>query len=384
MSARAARLLVASDVATDAEVVVKLLAEEFNDISTSIDPDHAVEDFERCQPQVLVLAFNTLEKAERWYLGLYRLGTNIQSIPHRTVILCSKDELRRTYDLCRRRYFDDYVLFWPMTHDAPRLRMSVHHALRASGAEAVANVRDQARRIAELEARLAQYEAVGVRQTEAAKRTLQDAARDIEAAVDGLGARLDAGALRDAVEVRDRDGLRGELARLKAQGIAPPLRAVEEKMAPLAAWASGLRAAVAPQLEAARALGRLAERTPGAALVVDDDPFQHQLLEQMLAGSSIEPYFAASAAEAFAQVRKRRPDIVLMDVDLPDMNGIDAMRHLKAVEAFAGIPVIMVSGHSNQTLVLDAVRAGAVDYIVKPFAKAQLIAKLSKLISAGE
>lgn len=48
MSARAARLLVASDVATDAEVVVKLLAEEFNDISTSIDPDHAVEDFERC------------------------------------------------------------------------------------------------------------------------------------------------------------------------------------------------------------------------------------------------------------------------------------------------------------------------------------------------
>ncbi len=72
-----------------------------------------------------------------------------------------------------------------------------------------------------------------------------------------------------------------------------------------------------------------------------------------------------------------------MDIDLPDMNGIDAMRHLKAVEAFAGIPVLMISGHSEKQLVIDAVRAGAADYMIKPLDRDKLLAKLQKFMGAA-
>lgn len=65
MTARSARIPVATDSLSDADLVRKLLSEEFDNVSISTDPERSVEDFERRKPEVLVLAFNTLEKAER-------------------------------------------------------------------------------------------------------------------------------------------------------------------------------------------------------------------------------------------------------------------------------------------------------------------------------
>ena len=75
----AARIMVATEVVADADLVMKLLREEFDEVVVSTDPGRAVQDFEKHQPEVLILAFNTLEKAERYYLGLYRLGTLVHA-----------------------------------------------------------------------------------------------------------------------------------------------------------------------------------------------------------------------------------------------------------------------------------------------------------------
>jgi PleD family two-component response regulator len=72
-----AKILVASDSLSDAALVKKLLAQEFAQIFLSANPDLAVKDFESRAPDVLVLAFNSLEKSERYYLGLYRLSGKI-------------------------------------------------------------------------------------------------------------------------------------------------------------------------------------------------------------------------------------------------------------------------------------------------------------------
>ena len=129
------RILIATDVTGDAELVRRMLANEFSHVDKSVDPDKAVQDFDSLRPNVLILAFNSLDKAETYYLGLCRLGKQVHALEHRTIILCNKDDLHRVYGLCRKQYFDDYVLFWPMGHDAPRLPMAVHHALRQLRAE---------------------------------------------------------------------------------------------------------------------------------------------------------------------------------------------------------------------------------------------------------
>jgi hypothetical protein len=82
-----ATILIVTDITTDATLVKNLLSPEFDHIYTTIDPVNLPGDFVRHRPSVLVMAFNTLEKSERYYLELYRLCKVVHEYPHRTVIL---------------------------------------------------------------------------------------------------------------------------------------------------------------------------------------------------------------------------------------------------------------------------------------------------------
>jgi CheY-like chemotaxis protein len=383
-----ARILVATEVVSDAGVVAKLLRDEFDQVVASTDPERAVQDFEKHRPAVLVLAFNTLEKAERYYLGLYRLSNLVHALPHRTLILCNQDDLRRVYTLCKKEYFDDYILFWPMTHDAPRLPMAVHHALRQmanaeAGIPTQGEIAVQARRIAELEALLEQYAANGTQRLEVASRSLHQAGQEIGAALDSLSHKLSEGDLRSLVEVKDRTGFQREIDRLKAEEIQKRFEAVAATVQPVHQWMGALKEGLAPQLESARALSALAQRIRPLMLMVDDDEFQHKLVKQLLADARLGLAFATSGIEALAMLRRRRPDIVLMDVNLPDIDGVEATRRLKSVEQLAGIPVVMVTGKSEKNVVVESLNAGASDFIVKPFDRGTLVAKIRKFLDGG-
>ena len=119
------RILVSTDSVEDGQQIVRLLKDDFANVRLSSQSERAAADFDLCLPDVLVLAFDKLENAQRYYLGLYRLSRSVHAHPHRTVLLCSKDEVRAAFDLCKKDYFDDYVLHWPHAHDGRRLSMSV-------------------------------------------------------------------------------------------------------------------------------------------------------------------------------------------------------------------------------------------------------------------
>ncbi len=388
MSDPAVRILVATDIVADGQLVRRLLADEFNAISLSTVPDRSVQDFEEIRPDVLVLAFNSLEKAERYYLGLYRLSELIHALPHRTVILCTKDDVRRVYELCKKEYFDDYILFWPMAHDAPRLPMTVLHAVRQVEAQRAQQAGPhefavQARRIAELEAQLAQSTVRGVQRVDRASRSLRQVGRDIGDALDGFTRRLREGELLGLVQAADHQGLERELVRLQREQIEPRLRQAVDTVQPVRQWVGSLQEELAPQLESARALGTLADKVRPVILVVEDDELQVQAIARILSDAGMEPLAAASGSAALGALRKHRPDLVLMDLELPDIDGIEVTRRMKAAEAFAAIPVIMLTGHSARERVVDSRRAGAVDFVVKPFDRDTMLGKVRRLLAGG-
>lgn len=380
-----ARILVASDVIVDASLVRKLLSDEFENVSLSTLPEKIVEDFERVKPQVLVLAFNSLEKAERYYLGLYRLGTLVHALPHRTLILCNKDDLKRVFELCKKQYFDDYILFWPMTHDTPRLPMAVIHALRqqedGGGRAAARELAMQARRIAELEAQLESYAAKGGQRIEQANRCLAEARRDIGVALDGFSQRISGGDWRDVVEIKDAASFGREIERLKNDEVGRRIEEVAEAVQPLTLWIDSIEDHFAPQLDAVRELKTLAESVPPVVLVVDDDELQHKFIERLLRDLQLELIFASSGTEALNVLRRRRPDLILMDVNLPDFSGIEATRRMKSHAEFKEVPIVMVTGQSEKATVVDSLKAGAVDFIVKPFDRDTLTAKVRNFVS---
>lgn len=379
------RILIATEATADATLVRKLLAEEFEDTRTSTDPGRAVADFEAYKPDILILAFNGLGKAERYYLGLYRLGTLVHALPHRTLILCNKDDLLRVYDLCRKEYFDDYILFWPPGQDAPRLRMAVHHVVRqmqmtSPDAPNAGEFARQARRVAELEGLIATGLERGGTRLAAAGSSLRKAEKDIDDAFEGFSRSLSEGENRHLVEVHDPEGLRRELENLKSTHIHKRLAEIEGAIGPAHNWLDEFKDEVAPALASARALGTLAAQIHPLILLIDDDPFQQRLVAQMLDAQPFELICSGSGAEGLAVLRKRRPDLVLMDYALPDIDGIEATRRLKNVAQFAEIPVVMITGNSEKTVVVESLKAGAADFIVKPLDRDTLLAKIDGLL----
>ncbi|PQJ97249.1 response regulator, partial [Chromatium okenii] len=105
-------------------------------------------------------------------------------------------------------------------------------------------------------------------------------------------------------------------------------------------------------------------------------------IETVLKEENYRLVFAASGLEALSLLRQLRPDVVLMDVRMPDMDGITATQRLKALPQFAQLPVIMITGHSEKAVVVDSLRAGATGFLVKPFGRDTLITKLREALGA--
>lgn len=376
-----ARIMVAADGVIVAQMVGQALRGEYDELVFSTDPERAVEDFERHWPAVLILAFTSLDQAERYHLRLYGQGTLVHTLPHRTLILCGNDEIERAYALCKQEKFDDYLQFWPVPEDGPGLLMAVHRALRQMrGLPTAGELAAQARRLAGLEALLEHGLAQGGECIKGVGHALQQATQEVGAAVAAFAHRIEAAERPRLVEIKSQVGFEREIARLRDGELGPQLQAVGASLQALSQWVAALRDKLAPQLASARALQLLSKRVRPLVLVVDDDEFQLKLLGRLLADEHIEPVLAASGAEAIAILRKCQPDLVLMDINLPDIDGVEVTRRLKLAEQFAGIPVIMITGQSGKDMVIESLNAGAADFVVKPFDKPTLLGKVRKFL----
>jgi diguanylate cyclase (GGDEF)-like protein/PAS domain S-box-containing protein len=101
-------------------------------------------------------------------------------------------------------------------------------------------------------------------------------------------------------------------------------------------------------------------------LIVDDDPIFAILAQETLEQAGYEAKIAANAAEALAAFEKYRPDLVLLDVDLPGGNGFEICATLRAMTFGADVPIVMVTGHDDTNSIARAYEVGATDFIHKP------------------
>src|SRR3954468_24623979 len=101
-------------------------------------------------------------------------------------------------------------------------------------------------------------------------------------------------------------------------------------------------------------------------LVVDDQPINVQLLKRNLEREGIRVFTATNGAEALDVTAKEKPDLILLDVMMPDMDGIEVCQRLQAKEDTRSIPIIFITARTNKESKLEGLAVGAVDYITKP------------------
>jgi serine phosphatase RsbU (regulator of sigma subunit) len=112
-------------------------------------------------------------------------------------------------------------------------------------------------------------------------------------------------------------------------------------------------------------------------LVVDDEPFNVDYLEQELEASDYQITAACNGQEALRKIQSEPPDLVLLDIMMPVMDGFQVLSHLKADPARRDIPIIVISANSDMPSVVKGIELGAEDYLPKPFEPTLLHARIT-------
>jgi two-component system, chemotaxis family, chemotaxis protein CheY len=114
-------------------------------------------------------------------------------------------------------------------------------------------------------------------------------------------------------------------------------------------------------------------------MVVDDLPLMRMRIRESLLVEGHEVVEATEGGDAMEQYRRKRPDAVFMDVRMPDMNGVDALKQMREIDPTAR--VTLLTGDAQREIVEEAKLAGAVDFILKPFNHQRLIDAVHKMLS---
>ncbi len=341
------QILIVSDTDDEVRTVRELLEHDYPDLLSANNEETGLQLFREHKPVLLVLVFKELEKAERFYLMLYRQCPTIQEIPHQTLLLCKSNESEAAFSLCRNGTLDDYLINRPL-HDPYRLRLAVHQA---------------------------QERQAGQSQSVSTHRQLSHIGTDlrhldsfVSKALTG-GQSLHAETLTAFREFSSR--LSQEIDRFEASKVGNKLQEAQH-------WMDQFGTGYRKQSE------HLVEQSfppPQAeVLLVDDDDMYREMLATMMEEVNFHVTHADCGTAALAEMRKRRPDIVLLDYNMPGLDGMGTLRQMKDDPELRQIPVVMLTGVNARETVKEVIMSGAAGFIVKPSNRPTILAKIRNLL----
>ena len=332
-------ILIVSDSADELRSVLELMTADLGGHWSTDNEAAGLLLFQEHRPSVLILSFQEIEKAERFYLTLYRQCPQMQEIPHQTLLLCKNTEAESAYALCMGGTIDDYVVNRPL-YDPFRLRLSVRQALDRRTDEQqsstvnrlLVNVGSDLRHLDSYvvkklaDGKEQEKESLGVFQTFTSKLTNQ--IRQFED-------HLSTPAMGHVVKVLGQGGLRRQFEQFRQESPQPEI------------------------------------------LVADDDEIYLEMLVTIIEGGGLRAVAVDNGEAAIAKMLFRSPDLVLMDYQMPGLDGLQTLRRMKMNPDLKPVPVIMLTGTSERELVAQCIQAGAADFIVKPSDRATILAKIN-------
>ncbi len=123
---------------------------------------------------------------------------------------------------------------------------------------------------------------------------------------------------------------------------------------------------------------------PKKVLIVDDEEFVRQLIQIKLKFCGIETVEAGNGIEAIEKAASEKPDLILLDVMMPKMNGFEACQRLKANPATAHIPIVMLTARGDPSAKERGENAGALEYLTKPFSPQKLAERVQEILKQFE
>jgi two-component system alkaline phosphatase synthesis response regulator PhoP len=114
-------------------------------------------------------------------------------------------------------------------------------------------------------------------------------------------------------------------------------------------------------------------------LIVDDDQALLEMVSECLASAGYLPLQAANGLDGLKKLDSNAPDMAILDINMPELDGLQTCRLIRAKEKFRSLPILMLTGRGDIKDMIEARKMGADDYLVKPFEPSVLIEKIERL-----
>ena len=343
--------------------------------------------FKQNEPHVLLLSFRTLELAKDYYLSLLQ---DNEAIEHQLILLCTASETELAIQFSVANLVSDYCVIQPFS-DPGRLYMCVQHALNRWEIRRKYDMLNQ--ELSETETHLkittnSIHEMLDSNPELQRKsvQALEELTKGIDKRLDDFEQKMLSPEFSDMVQVIDSKKLSQRFSELKNQVLQQELEGFEEKLSNLNhSLLRELKVYMGePALLEKQTVSEVSEEyIPSSAsiLIIDDEAEVAEELEVIFKSEKYVVNHARTMQEAMHQALKERPDLILVNVLMPKVNGIELTLQFKKRFQLRDIPIIMMSEYSSKKVVHLSFHAGASDFIVMPISHNVLLEKIQKFVS---
>lgn len=364
-------ILIVSDDPVELEEVKLYLRSSYSRIYDVVDEELAIHFFEQKRVAVLLLVFRSLQRAEKFYLKLFHECEDIYEIPHQVIVLITRSELERAYELCRREIFHSFVIVRPLLSEY-FLRLAMNQALEKRAAQLkIHQAREMLKRLAlQFEHIRKEFDQL-MTDNQTLHKTQRTAQRDLAESINyRLGvfrdSLMDAG-MQDVITVHNAKALNKKFDHLQHTDIDGQLEFYHGKMNDaLDGWTQNMESKLTILEQVSSEVIQRREEAKPEILIIDDDDIQRHLVITVLEQNDYEVRQAANGREGMSMLLAKTPDLVFLDIEMPDLDGIELLKKARRSKELKEVPIIMLTGHQEKEVVKRCLENGANDYLVKP------------------
>jgi len=335
-------------------------------------------EFASRKPDILIFSCRDLSVAERLYFDLFKSTSLSEKFNHRSIVLCNDKDSQRAYTLCSKGYFDDYVIFWPEVHDRYRIQIIIQHLLH--------DLEKRVNQDMSLINRLMSQ----VRQLAGVDDVIEKQIKQGSEFIAGLKNEIASAQIEISKTIENTQKSKGWIASMLSSKNKVDAKEVTEwnfqnidkSMKPLDNWVNDFNDDLDSHLQTIKSIDSIARQIKRRILVIDDDEFQLKIAANILSQKNEYQVECVSDWHLGLNILNDYiPDLIIMDYKLPEVSGLELLLNITEDPRFSHIPFIMSTGTTDVDVVNTSFTAGVSAYLVKPYKRKALLAKVSEALN---
>lgn len=354
------QILLVTDNGYNMDEIVSALESDGFPVESISDPEIGKQIFERKPPPLLLLRFETLQSAKKYCQNLSR-----DSRLNKIMLLCTLSDAEEATKLAVGHLIDEYFIIEPL-YNLHRLNFCVHHALE----QVLAEIHNRMK----IDALRKELSKGQIQLAETSARMHDELIQQVGDKLDQFKQKMSTPDFSDAVQVVDPSALDQRFGQLKNEELGPTFGRFKNNLVrSISGLFDGLKQRFSPQTQRPQRRRQVGQ---GNILVIDPDPNAQEFLTMILEQGGYSVLQAKSGKEGVMQALKDRPDLILIDITIADVNAFELIGRIKMSSKLKGIPIMIITAYASKQSVQQGIEVGVSDFIVKPMQPAVVLQKI--------